>query len=75
MAKRCVWAAAQLPVVRLPCGYRYSRVMQSLRYSINVTLDGCCDHRTITPDEDLHRHAAENLEQATTPCRGLSLAR
>jgi dihydrofolate reductase len=38
--------------------------MQPLRYSINVTLDGCCDHRAIVPDEDLHRHAAENLAQA-----------
>jgi hypothetical protein len=38
--------------------------MRPLRYSINVTLDGCCDHRVITPDEDLHRHAAENLDQA-----------
>ncbi|PYO37641.1 MAG: deaminase [Gemmatimonadetes bacterium] len=35
-----------------------------LRYSINVTLDGCCDHRAISPDEDLHRHAAENIAQA-----------
>ncbi|MBV9272887.1 MAG: dihydrofolate reductase family protein [Verrucomicrobia bacterium] len=38
--------------------------MRPLRYFINVTLDGCCDHRAIIPDEDLHRHAAENLEQA-----------
>jgi dihydrofolate reductase len=38
--------------------------MRPLRYSINVTLDGCCDHRTIVPDEDLHRHAAENLSRA-----------
>ena len=38
--------------------------MQPLRYSINVTLDGCCDHRGILPDEALHRHATENLEQA-----------
>ena len=38
--------------------------MRPLRYSINVTLDGCCDHRGIVPDEDLHRHAAENIEQA-----------
>ena len=38
--------------------------MQSLRYSINVTLDGCCDHRAISADEDLHRHAVENLDQA-----------
>jgi len=38
--------------------------MRPLRYSINVTLDGCCDHRAIIPDEDLHRHAAEILNQA-----------
>ena len=38
--------------------------MQTLRYSINVTLDGCCDHRAISADEDLHRHATENLDQA-----------
>jgi dihydrofolate reductase len=38
--------------------------MRPLRYSINVTLDGCCDHRAIIPDEELHRHAAENLDQA-----------
>src|ERR671910_748491 len=35
-----------------------------LRYSINVTLDGCCDHREGSPDEELHRHAAENIAQA-----------
>ena len=39
-------------------------IMRPLRYSINVTLDGCCDHRAIPTDEDLHRHAAENLAQA-----------
>ena len=38
--------------------------MRPLRYSINVTLDGCCDHRAIIPDEELHRHAAENIAQA-----------
>src|ERR671917_2907303 len=38
--------------------------MRPLRYSINVTVDGCCDHRVMIPDEDLHRHAAENLAQA-----------
>jgi dihydrofolate reductase len=38
--------------------------MQPLRYSINVTLDGCCDHRAMIPDEDLHRHAAENIAQS-----------
>jgi dihydrofolate reductase len=38
--------------------------MRPRRYSINVTLDGCCDHRVGIPDEDLHRHAAENIAQA-----------
>jgi dihydrofolate reductase len=38
--------------------------MRPLRYSINVTLDGCCDHRAMSADEDLHRHAVENLAQA-----------
>ena len=38
--------------------------MQPLRYSINVTLDGCCDHRAMLADEDMHRHAAENLARA-----------
>jgi dihydrofolate reductase len=43
---------------------RYAYVMRPLRYYINVTLDGCCDHRGMFADEDLHRHAAENLDQA-----------
>ncbi|MCU0268488.1 MAG: dihydrofolate reductase family protein [Acidimicrobiales bacterium] len=38
--------------------------MRPLRYSINVTLDGCCDHREGIPDEELHRHHAANLERA-----------
>ena len=38
--------------------------MRPLRYSINVTLDGCCDHLAIPADEELHRHAVRNLEQA-----------
>jgi dihydrofolate reductase len=38
--------------------------MRPLRYSINVTLDGCVDHRVGIPDEDLHRHAAETIAQA-----------
>src|SRR6266850_7575562 len=38
--------------------------MRPLRYSINVTLDGCCDHRVGLVDEDLHRHAVENISQA-----------
>jgi len=38
--------------------------MRPLRYSINVTLDGCCDHRAGVADEELHRHAVENLNRA-----------
>jgi dihydrofolate reductase len=39
--------------------------MRPLRYSINVTLDGCCDHQAGIPaDEELHRHAAENIKRA-----------
>ena len=38
--------------------------MRPLRYSINITLDGCCDHREGIADEELHRHAVENLDQA-----------
>ena len=38
--------------------------MRPLRYSINVTLDGCCDHRAMFADEELHRHAVENLNRA-----------
>jgi dihydrofolate reductase len=38
--------------------------MRPLRYSINITLDGCCDHRAGIPDEELHHHAAKSIEQA-----------
>ena len=38
--------------------------MRPLRYSINVSLDGCIDHRTGTPDEETHRHATEIIAQA-----------
>src|ERR1043166_6464239 len=37
--------------------------MRPLRYSINVTLDGCCDHRVMVADEELHRHAVENFDR------------
>ncbi len=29
--------------------------MGLLTFGINVTLDGCCDHRAGIPDEELHR--------------------
>jgi len=35
-----------------------------LRYSINVTLDGCYDHSAIPADEALHRHAADAIARA-----------
>lgn len=38
--------------------------MRPLRYSINVTLDGCCDHQAIPADEALHHYHAENLARA-----------
>lgn len=38
--------------------------MRSLRFSINVTVDGCYDHRAGIPDEELHHHAAETIRQA-----------
>ena len=38
--------------------------MRPLRYSINVTPDGCCDHRAMIPDEALHRYATEHFARA-----------
>ena len=38
--------------------------MRPLRYSINVTLDGCCDHRVGVPDEESHRYWAESIQRA-----------
>lgn len=38
--------------------------MRPLRYSINLTLDGCSDHRAGVSDEALHRHHAANLARA-----------
>lgn len=38
--------------------------VRPLRYSINVTVDGCVDHRAGTPDPQLHRHAAQTLARA-----------
>lgn len=38
--------------------------MRPLRYSINVTLDGCCDHMALTGNEEIHRHATSMLARA-----------
>jgi dihydrofolate reductase len=38
--------------------------MRPLRYAINVTLDGCCDHRVGVPNEETDRYWAGQLERA-----------
>ena len=38
--------------------------MRPLRYSINITLDGCCDHSAGIPDEELHRYSTEIIARA-----------
>lgn len=40
--------------------------MRPLRYSINVTLDGCYDHMAVTPDEEMHRYHADSIARADT---------
>src|SRR5512134_609799 len=39
--------------------------MRPLRYSINVTLDGCCHHEAgMVPDEESNRYWTAQLERA-----------
>ena len=38
--------------------------MRPLRYAINVTLDGCCDHEVGIPDEESDRYWAGQLARA-----------
>jgi hypothetical protein len=38
--------------------------MRLLRYSINITTDGCCDHAAGSTDEELHRYWAQSLAPA-----------
>lgn len=38
--------------------------MRPLRYAINVTLDGCVDHRAGYPGEEGHRLAIESFDRA-----------
>lgn len=37
--------------------------MPPLRYTINITLDGCCDHRAGIANEAMHQFHAANLER------------
>lgn len=38
--------------------------MRPLRYSINITVDGCGSHEVGVPDESTHRHAAEAVRNS-----------
>lgn len=38
--------------------------MGRLQYSINVTLDGCCDHRAGVPDPEMHQFWADVITAA-----------
>lgn len=44
-----------------PCHPEWVR---PLRYSINVSLDGCVDHMTGIVDEESHHHAAQTIARA-----------
>lgn len=45
--------------------------MRPLRYPVNITLDGCCDHRVIPVDEEFHRHALEELHRHAIDVRDI----
>ncbi len=38
--------------------------MRPLRYSINVSLDGCVDHLAGRPDQETHKHATQTIARA-----------
>lgn len=38
--------------------------MRPLRYSINITLDGCCHHEGVPADDESRRYWADHLERA-----------
>jgi dihydrofolate reductase len=38
--------------------------MRPLRYSLNISLDGCYDHQMMDGNEDTHRHATGAMERA-----------
>ncbi len=38
--------------------------MRKVRAAINMTLDGYCDHTSVTPDEEIHQHFADVLDGA-----------
>lgn len=44
--------------------------MRKLVAAINMTLDGYCDHTAITPDQTIHQHYADLLNEAGTTLYG-----
>jgi dihydrofolate reductase len=38
--------------------------MRNVIYAINITLDGCCDHTKVTPDEELFEYSMQLLRDA-----------
>lgn len=38
--------------------------MRALKYSINITLDGCVDHFAVKPDHEMHSRAAQSIAKA-----------
>ena len=38
--------------------------MGLLTFGINVTLDGCCDHRAVAPDEEVFRYWTRLMDSA-----------
>lgn len=44
--------------------------MRKLIAAINITLDGFCDHTVIIPDEEIHQHYADVLNNADTALYG-----
>lgn len=38
--------------------------MRLLRYSINITVDGCCDHTAGVASKEMHQYASESLARA-----------
>jgi len=38
--------------------------LRSLIVSINVTVEGCCDHAEVIADDELHRYATDLLDDS-----------
>ncbi len=49
--------------------------MRPLRYSINLTLDGCCDHNAVSPNTDVHKDIHQFAAEVIGKADGLLLGR